>query len=318
MENLQSVPVTTSSGFTTKNACREVPAEEIEKWYIPKPSIGFADIAGAKDLKERLLNDLQIHYDVANDPIWQSLFGKCLQTKYLFYSIDPGFMGRMVNAYIATNMDKGVPCIRLRGDELHYRFVGVAEQVIRIAFQEAMDHAPCLLVIDDVDSVCADASAATERYQLRLRAAFLEAFCNLRDSEKPVILLCTTLAPERVYPSLVDKVQLLRIPLPRMEDRVCFFENLRTTWQTKGYPISWAEDLTAEHMAAATDLYSYRQLEMLEEEMRFNLARLAQMQPNAQLLLNRELFSQALLQRPKSDMTLWLEKQRLFEEEHIG
>ncbi|MCD7761428.1 MAG: hypothetical protein LUH16_06605, partial [Clostridiales bacterium] len=42
---------TTPSGFTTKNAIKEVPAETIEKWYKSKPNHGFDDVIGMEDLQ---------------------------------------------------------------------------------------------------------------------------------------------------------------------------------------------------------------------------------------------------------------------------
>jgi len=52
-----AVKTTTKSGFKTNNACPDVKAETIEKWYKDAPNHDFSKVSGMEDLKKKRVED---------------------------------------------------------------------------------------------------------------------------------------------------------------------------------------------------------------------------------------------------------------------
>ncbi|MCD8189408.1 MAG: AAA family ATPase [Clostridiales bacterium] len=250
-------PVQTASGFVTKNAVRMVPAETIEEWYRPMPNYGFDDLVGMAELKERLVQDVDaIGWFNANEAFRSFSF-----RSYLFYG--PPGTGKtfLIEVFARKLMEEhGFKFISLYGGDIRASLVGVAEKMIDIAAQEAIDNAPCILFIDEFEEVCKSRRRATETYQKRLTVAFLEAYSKLKNSNKQVVFVAATNRPGRVDEALVDKIQsVIRVPLPQEEDRKAFFAK-------KFAGLLLEDGFTFADMAEATDNYCFWELNALRDE----------------------------------------------------
>lgn len=247
----------------SRHACEDVKAETIAKWYQPKPSKGFDGITGMNDLKDRLLKET-------------SQFGWGKTDEYLnispvqsYFLYGPAGTGKttFVKAFAHEMMEKdeNFRFLQLRGGDIHQSYVGVAEKVIEIVFKEAADNAPCLIFIDEIEGVCADRNKPNiASHESNLTIAFLQAYNLLKESGKQVIFMGATNHPGLVDTAMMDRIKLVKVPLPDEPARASYF--------TRKYEkLTLDDSLTIDTMVDRTDNYSYRDLDRLAESISLQL-----------------------------------------------
>ena len=246
-----------SSDFVTRNACDDVKAETIEKWYKSKPSKGFDDITGMETLKERLIKETsQLGWELTDKQLKISPV-----QSYFFYGPPGTGKTSIIHAFAHEMMKKNEKFrfIQLKGGDIHASYVGVAEKTVQIAFQEAVDNEPCLIFIDEIENVCVDRQKNNiQGHEARLTVAFLEAYNILLESGKRVIFMGATNHPGLVDEAMMDRIKLIKVPLPDEPARAKYF--------TKAFDNLVLEDgFTIDDMVDRTDNYSYRDMNRLSE-----------------------------------------------------
>ncbi|CAN0343314.1 unnamed protein product, partial [Discosporangium mesarthrocarpum] len=81
------------------------------------------------------------------------------------------------------------------------RFVGESEAALRRTFQEASRRAPCLVVFDEIDSLCPRRSQAGSEVQQRIVSTLLSLLDGVDASEQVVVIACTN-RPDALDPAL--------------------------------------------------------------------------------------------------------------------
>ena len=240
----------TPSGFRTRNACKEVPAETIERWYKEVPKQSLADLTGMEAQKELLMSK-------AGNLGWDQLDAALnISPVQGFFFYGPPGTGKtyLIGAFAHDMMEKGFQFIRLLGSEIHASLVGVAEKTVQIAFQEAIDNEPCIIFIDEIENVCVNRkNHNVEGHEKRLTVAFLEAYNLLKESGKRVIFIGATNFPNDVDEAMLDRITLVRVPLPDEANRKEFFAKAFQSLRLE-------PGFDYEDMAEQTDNYSYRDL----------------------------------------------------------
>lgn len=299
---------------------REVPAKMIRRWLEWRSEINFECISGREKLKERLIKELTYAYD----PAWQNwdvMLKLSPVRKQIFYG--PPGMGKTMLMRAAANLLRetyGFQVLALPAEDVYSSYVGVAEKVIATAFAVARELAPCVLLLDDLEELCCKRSSDKPFYKKRQTVAFLEAFGQFQNEEKPLVLLGATAYPMEVDEALMDKCALIRVPLPDREDRQAYFAQMLRSANGDIF-----RQFGLEQMAAATDQYSYGELFRLCETLRRQLrlqaltqygaeAAAAEALQEGKLRLTEELFRQAQAESPRSDMSLYMEKLREYEQ----
>lgn len=256
---------TTSSGFKTKNACKDVSAETISKWYKDKPRQTLKDVKGMDDIKASIESKVS---NLGWDRIDSALKINPVQS-FFFYGPPGSGKTFFIEAFASEMMDKGFKYIRLLGGDIHASLVGVAEKTVQVAFQEAIDNEPCIIFIDEIENVCVSRSGHNvEGHEKRLTVAFLEAYNLLRESGKRVIFMGATNYPDQVDEAMLDRITMVRVPLPPVETREEFFES-------KLGSVALEDGYSFEDMAEATDNYSFRDLERLTDTLSAKLKDIA-------------------------------------------
>ena len=250
--------VKTKSGFVTRNACRDVPAETIETWYKAQPSHDLSDVVGMEDLKARLMEMTDKHlWKLTNEATGEKALS-CV----LFYG--PPGTGKtfFIEGYIAELVKKGYTYIQLQGADIHASHVGVAEKTVQIACKEAIDHAPSVIFIDEFEDVSVDrGDPKAESHEKRLTVSLIEEYNTLMNSDKPIFFLAATNHPEKIDSAWISRFKDMRmvLPLPSEKQRELYFarklENIRLT-----------EGLSIDYIVDKTDNYSYRDLDALYSE----------------------------------------------------
>lgn len=256
-------PITTTpTGFVTRNALPpNIKAETIEGWYQQMPDHDFSDIHGMDELKASMLKTLtRINMQQTCEEMGLNPF-----TCFLLYGPQGTGKTHIITAFAAELMKRGFKFIQLASGDIHQSLVGESEKIISIAFQEAIDNAPCAIYIDEFEGVSVPRDSNAQGYEKRLTIALIEEYNKLKSSHKPIILLAATNRPNMIDPAWIDRMNnTILLPLPSEENRRSFFEAKLSKYRlTDGLDLDFIID--------NTDNYNYRDMDTVISSMQEEL-----------------------------------------------
>jgi len=114
--------------------------------------------------------------------------------------VGPPGTGKTLTAR-ALAEELGVNYIALVGPEVISKYYGEAEQRLRGIFEKAVKNAPCIIFIDEIDSLAPDRSAVEGEVEKRLVAQLLSLMDGFSQNQG-VILLAATNRPDHLDPAL--------------------------------------------------------------------------------------------------------------------
>lgn len=241
-------------GGSGKSAGSEVSQEMVDSWFKARPGHSFSDVAGMEELKEKLRACVQ---DVAASRVNEYLG---MEVVHSFFLYGPPGCGKtfVTQAFIHELMGDDYSYMFLSGGDVHQALVGMSEKVVERAFKEAQDHAPCILFIDEIDSVCRNRSQPhLPAHAMNTTTAFLNGYNSLMEAKKPVIFIGATNYPDMVDSAMLDRVELIKVPLPDLEVRTFTFEKAFSKILENEPGFTYAD------MAEETDNYSQRDCKRL-------------------------------------------------------
>ena len=151
----------------------------------------FADVAGQDEAKESLMELV----DFLRNPSKYTGIGAQLPKGALL--VGPPGTGKTLLAKAVAG-ESGVPFFSITGSEFVEMFVGVGASRVRDLFKQAMEKAPCIVFIDEIDAIGKSRNTGQfggndEREQtLNQLLSEMDGF----DSSKGVIILAATNRPE--------------------------------------------------------------------------------------------------------------------------
>ena len=189
------------------------------KKYVPSTtSIKFQDVAGEEEAKQ-LLQELVLYL---HDPKKYADIGASCPKGALL--VGPPGTGKTLLAKAVAG-EAGVPFFSIAGSEFVEMFVGMGASKVRDLFSQAEKHAPCIVFIDEIDTIGKKRDGAMlttndEREQtLNQLLTEMDGF----DGSKGVIILGATNRPDVLDPALLRPGRFdRRIPveLPDLEGRI--------------------------------------------------------------------------------------------------
>lgn len=177
----------------------------------------FKDVAGQDEAKQ----NLQEMVDFLNEPKKYTEIGAKMPKGALL--VGPPGTGKTLLARAVAG-EAGVPFYFIAGSEFVEMFVGRGAARVRDLFKEARKHAPCIIFIDEIDTIGKKRDGSgfngnDEREQtLNQLLAEMDGF----DGSKGIVLLAATNRPESLDPALTRPGRFdRRIPveLPDLEGR---------------------------------------------------------------------------------------------------
>ena len=223
-----------------QDALAMVEPSAIREVFTEVPDVRWSDVGGL-DTAKRVLKEL-IEWPILHPDLFRRA-GVAPPRGILLYGA-PGVGKTLLAKAVAT--ESGVNFISVKGPALMSRWVGETERAVRDIFHKAKLASPCIIFLDEIDSIAprrgGEANAVTDR-------AIAQLLTEMDGVEelKGVIVLAATNRIDIVDQALLRAGRfdfLLELQLPSTEARLAIFKV-----HTRGKPL--AADVDLAHLAGA-------------------------------------------------------------------
>jgi transitional endoplasmic reticulum ATPase len=235
------------------DALTEMEPSALREVFVEVPNVRWEDVGGLKEVKRELMESIEwplkypdlFEYAGARPPKGILLYGP------------PGAGKTLLAKAVATECETNF--ISVKGPEIMSKWVGESEKAVREIFRKARQAAPCIVFLDELDSITprrdsGSDSNVTERIvgQLLTELDGVSALNN-------VIVIGATNRPDIIDTALLRAGRfdrIVNIPLPDAEARKEIFQIY-----LKKKPL--AKDVRIDEMVKATDGYTGADIEEL-------------------------------------------------------
>ncbi|WVR07789.1 hypothetical protein IAU60_004832 [Kwoniella sp. DSM 27419] len=179
------------------------------------PNVGWDDVGGLASVKQDILDTIQLPLDRPD------MFGEGLKKRsgILLYG-PPGTGKTLLAKAVATSCSLNF--LSVKGPELLNMYIGESEANVRRLFQRARDASPCVIFMDELDSVApkrgnqGDSGGVMDRIVSQLLAE-LDGMSSTSSTGGQVFILGATNRPDLLDPALLrpgrfDKMLYLSVP----------------------------------------------------------------------------------------------------------
>lgn len=199
-------------------AMMSVRQSKAKVWTATKPTTTFADIAGYEGVKL----EVQEVISFLQHPEKYAEMGAKMPRGILL--VGPPGTGKTLMARAVAG-EAGVPFISVAGSDFMEMFVGVGASRVRDLFNTAKANAPCIMFIDEIDSIGRKRGAGVggghdEREQtLNQMLSEMDGF----DSSSEIVVMAATNRPDVLDAALLRPGRFDRqivVPLPDLSERL--------------------------------------------------------------------------------------------------
>jgi transitional endoplasmic reticulum ATPase len=217
--------------------------------FSEKPAAGFEgvkrisyeDIGGLKDELQRVRETIEL--PMRHPEIFRKL-GIEPPKGVLLYG-PPGTGKTLIAKAVAS--ESGAHFISIAGPEVISKYYGESEQRLREVFEDARQHAPAIIFIDELDSIAPRREEVTGEVERRVVAQLLTMMDGLEERGQVVVIGATNrldaIDPALRRPGRFDRE--IEIGVPPEDDRVQVLQI-----HTRGMPL--AEDVDIAYIAQQT------------------------------------------------------------------
>lgn len=226
-----------------------------------KPKVKFSDVAGL----DESMSDLQYVVDFLKNPSQYNKAGAKLPKGVVLYG--PPGTGKTLTAKAIAG-EANVPFLSVSGSDFIEMYAGLGAKRVRDLFKEARTNAPCILFIDEIDSVGRKRERSVMSEEIQTINALLAEMDGFSTKEGIIVLAATNrvedLDSALLRPGRFDRH--VAISLPDFEARL---EILKIHAKNK----KLSSDINMEELGKITIGFSGAALEMILNESAINAAK---------------------------------------------
>jgi transitional endoplasmic reticulum ATPase len=248
---MDSIPVELLNRLIVKrddffSALREMQPSSLREVLIESPDVKWDDIGGLDDVKRELKEAVEWPLKYAG--VFEHMDAR--PPKGILLYGPPGTGKTLLAKAVATESEANF--INVKGPEFLSKWVGESEKAVRETFRKARMAAPCIVFMDEIDSIApvrggGSDSHVTERVisQLLTEMDGLESLHN-------VVIIAATNRPDIVDPALLRPGRFDRMVSVGVPDLEARKDILRV--HTRKKPL--AKDVSLDEIAAKSDGYT--------------------------------------------------------------
>ncbi len=197
-------------------------SDSSKKWTPRKPNTDLDSVGG----NEEVLNSLADIVCYLQDPE-KFIKSGAKPPRGIILSGPPGVGKTMMAEAVAGH--SGVPIIIISGPEIESKYVGESEKKLRELFEAARQAAPCVLCIDEIDSIASKRFSSSDRtgFEHSVNSIVDQFLSLLTQDNTGVVIFATTNNHDILDPALVRPGRFDRhvyIGLPDLKNRMRILE----------------------------------------------------------------------------------------------
>ncbi len=247
------------------DAMRNIQPSALREVFVERPNVHWSDIGALDKVKDELRESIEL--PIKSPESFEKMGIR--PVKGLLLVGPPGVGKTLLAKAVATERESNF--ISINGPEVLSKYVGDSEKTVREIFRKARLAAPCIIFIDEIDSITNARGTPDDvgnRVSQRVVDTLLTEMDGLKEL-KNVVVLAATNRPEDMDPALLrpgrfDKI--IEIPMPDYEARLKIFGI-----HTRRMPLD--KDVSREQLAEMTDNYTGAEIENLCREAGMNAIR---------------------------------------------
>ena len=190
----------------------EVSPSAIREMFVDIPDVRWEDVGGMGEVRRRLVE--AVEWPIKYPELYKQAGVR--PPKGLLMAGPPG-VGKTLIAKAVAN-ESGVNVISVKGPALMSRYVGDSEQGVRELFHKARQASPCIIFLDEVDSIIpARGEGATDSHVAeRVLSQFLSEMDGLEELKGVFVIGATNrvdlIDPAMLRPGRFDEIVELGLP----------------------------------------------------------------------------------------------------------
>ncbi|MCL4403339.1 MAG: CDC48 family AAA ATPase [Candidatus Marsarchaeota archaeon] len=238
-------------------ALASIQPSALREVFIERPNVHWSDVGGLEQVKRELKEAVEL--PIKSPEVFEKMGIRPVKGVLLVGA--PGTGKTLLARAVATERESNF--ISIKGPELLSKYVGESERAVREIFRKARQAAPCIIFIDEIDSIATarDSDSNDSMVTERVVDTLLTEMDGLQEV-KNVVVIAATNRPDMIDPALMrpgrfDKI--IEISVPDAETREAIFKV-----HTKRMPLDKSIDLRK--LAEATEGYTGAEIENICRE----------------------------------------------------
>jgi transitional endoplasmic reticulum ATPase len=240
-----------------REALASIQPSALREVFIERPNVHWSDVGGLEDVKRQMKEAVEL--PLKHPEAFEKMGIRPVKGVLLVGA--PGTGKTLLAKAVATERESNF--ISIKGPEVLSKYVGESEKAVREMFRKAKMAAPCIIFIDEIDSIASvrDSDNLDSGVAERVVDTMLTEMDGLSNM-KNVLVIAATNRPDMMDPALLrpgrfDKI--IEIPMPDKKTR---YEILKV--HTKKMPL--AKDVDMEELTRLTENYTGAEIENITRE----------------------------------------------------